>query len=98
MQTKEFASDPLVLICPATHKLAQYQKLNLVEALSYGFIGLKAHHSLQQSIETQAKLLGFNIQYRLRLPNFSAIAGSRCQRRGYCDYACPCGAAPAIGL
>jgi len=32
------------------------------------------HHSLQQSIETQAKLLGFNIQYRLRLPNFAAIA------------------------
>lgn len=30
--------------------------------------------TLQQSIETQAKLLGFNIQYRLRLPNFSAIA------------------------
>lgn len=74
LQTKEFASDPLVLICPATHELAQYQKLNLVEALSYGFIGLKTHHSLQQSIETQAKLLGFNIQYRLRLPNFSAIA------------------------
>ncbi|MBD1225252.1 LysR family transcriptional regulator [Acinetobacter seifertii] len=73
LQTKEFASDPLVLICPATHELAQYQQLNLVEALSYGFIGLKAHHSLQQSIETQAKL-GFNIQYRLRLPNFSAIA------------------------
>lgn len=46
----------------------------MVEALSYGFIGLKPHHSLQQSIETQAKLLGFNIQYRLRLPNFGAIA------------------------
>lgn len=30
--------------------------------------------TLQQSIETQAKLLGFNIQYRLRLPNFGAIA------------------------
>jgi len=71
LQTKEFASDPLVLICPTTHNLAQYQELNLVEALSYGF---KPHHSLQQSIETQAKLLGFNIQYRLRLPNFSAIA------------------------
>ena len=74
MQTKEFASDPLVLICPPTHNLAQHQELNLVEALSYGFIGLKPHHSLQQSIETQAKLLGFNIQYRLRLPNFGAIA------------------------
>ncbi len=74
LQTKEFASDPLVLICPPTHNLAQHQELNLVEALNYGFIGLKPHHSLQQSIETQAKLLGFNIQYRLRLPNFGAIA------------------------
>ncbi|MDK3063331.1 LysR family transcriptional regulator [Acinetobacter baumannii] len=74
LQTKEFASDPLVLICPVTHELAHYKELNLVDALSYGFIGLKSHHSLQQSIETQAKLLGFNIQYRLRLPNFGAIA------------------------
>lgn len=57
-----------------THELVRYKELNLVDALSYGFIGLKSHHSLQQSIETQAKLLGFNIQYRLRLPNFGAIA------------------------
>ncbi|MDO3663977.1 LysR family transcriptional regulator [Acinetobacter higginsii] len=74
LQTQEFASDPLVLICPASHALAQHPQLNLVEALNYGFIGLMPHHSLQQSIETQAKLLGFNIQYRLRLPNFAAIA------------------------
>jgi molybdate transport repressor ModE-like protein len=74
LQTQEFASDPLVLICPAEHALAQYRELNLVDALNYGFIGLMPHHSLQQSIETQAKLLGFNIQYRLRLPNFGAIA------------------------
>ncbi|EXB47773.1 LysR family transcriptional regulator [Acinetobacter sp. 1000160] len=74
LQTQEFASDPLVLICPAHHALTRQTQLNLVDALAYGFIGLMPHHSLQQSIETQAKLLGFNIQYRLRLPNFSAIA------------------------
>ncbi|ENX18413.1 hypothetical protein F895_00028 [Acinetobacter sp. CIP 64.2] len=74
LHTQEFASDPLVLICPAEHALAQQAALNLIEALNYGFIGLMPHHSLQQSIETQAKLLGFNIQYRLRLPNFAAIA------------------------
>ncbi len=45
-----------------THELVRYKELNLVDALSYGFIGLKSHHSLQQSIETQAKLLGFNIR------------------------------------
>jgi len=34
------------------------------------------HHPLthHQSIEAQAKLLGYSIQYRLRLPNFGAIA------------------------
>ena len=74
LQTQQFASDPLVLICPEAHALALHTSLNLVEALNYGFIGLMPHHSLQQSIETQAKLLGFNIQYRLRLPNFAAIA------------------------
>src|SRR5690606_38797769 len=30
--------------------------------------------SLQKSIETQARLLHCDIQYRLRLPNFAAIA------------------------
>lgn len=64
----------MVLICPAAHALQHSEQLNLLDALNYGFIGLMPHHSLQQSIETQAKLLGFNIQYRLRLPNFSAIA------------------------
>lgn len=74
LQTQDFASDPLVLICPRSHALTQHQQLNLIDALNYGFIGLMPHHSLQQSIETQAKLLGFNIQYRLRLPNFASIA------------------------
>ena len=32
------------------------------------------YHSLQQSIEAQAKRLGCDIQYRLRVPNFAAIA------------------------
>ncbi len=74
LQTQEFARDPLVLICPAGHALCRHTQLNLVDALKYGFIGLMPHHSLQQSIETQARLLGFTIQYRLRLPNFAAIA------------------------
>ncbi|RSN75687.1 LysR family transcriptional regulator [Acinetobacter haemolyticus] len=74
LQTKDFASDPLVLICPISHALAQHHHINLLDTLNYSFIGLMPHHSLQQSIDTQAKLLGFDIQYRLRLPNFSAIA------------------------
>lgn len=74
LHTQDFASDPLVLICPDSHVLTQQAQLNLVDALAYDFIGLMPHHSLQQSIETQAKLLGFNIHYRLRLPNFAAIA------------------------
>jgi len=56
------------------HELKDKSALQLVDVLHYPFVGLMQYHSLQQSIETQAKLLGCAIQYRLRLPNFAAIA------------------------
>ncbi|WP_313036174.1 LysR family transcriptional regulator [Acinetobacter sp.] len=74
LQTLEFSDDPLVLICPMEHELQQQSTLQLADVLNYPFVGLMQYHSLQQSIETQAKLLGCAIQYRLRLPNFAAIA------------------------
>lgn len=74
LQTLEFSDDPLVLICPLQHPLQQHTQLLLADTLNYAFVGLMQYHSLQQSIETQAKSLGYDIQYRLRLPNFSAIA------------------------
>lgn len=70
----EVADDPLVLICSVTHELAQHTSLMLNTILSYPFVGLMQHHSLQQSIETQAKEHHMIIQYRLRLAHFSAIA------------------------
>lgn len=74
LQTLEFFDDPLVLICPTDHELKIHTELKLIDALSYPFVGLMQYHSLQQSIEAQAKLLNCAIQYRLRLPNFAAIA------------------------
>ena len=74
LQTLEFSDDPLVLICPEQHDLSTGKALKLGECLNYPFVGLMQYHSLQQSIETQARLLHCEIQYRLRLPNFAAIA------------------------
>ena len=74
LQTLDFFDDPLVLICPTDHPLKIHTELKLIDSLNYPFVGLMQYHSLQQSIETQAKLLNCAIQYRLRLPNFTAIA------------------------
>ena len=74
LQTLEFADDPLVLICPEQHELNIGSALKLTDCLNYPFVGLMQYHSLQQSIETQARLLNCKMQYRLRLPNFAAIA------------------------
>lgn len=74
LQTLEFSDDPLVLICPEQHDLSTGKALKLGDCLNYPFVGLMQYHSLQQSIETQARLLHCEIQYRLRLPNFAAIA------------------------
>ena len=63
-----------MLIKLSQHALTQYSSLTLDQILSEPLVGLMPHHSLQQSVETQAKKLGYEIQYRLRLPNFSAIA------------------------
>ena len=74
LETQEFAEDPLVLICPSQHPLATAAQLELGELLQHPFVGLMQYHSLQQSIEAQAKRLGCDIHYRLRVPNFAAIA------------------------
>lgn len=74
LQTQEFSDDPLVLICPEQHDLSSGKALKLGDCLNYPFVGLMQYHSLQQSIEAQARLLHCEIQYRLRLPNFAAIA------------------------
>lgn len=73
LQTLPLCDDPLVLICAKQHELAVKQDIELVEALNFAFVGLMPYHSLQQSIDAQAKLLDLSIHYRLRLPNFSAI-------------------------
>lgn len=74
LQTLEFAEDPLVLICPPQHELVVQSAVQPMQILNYPFVGLMQYHSLQQSIEAQARLFGCEIQYRLRLPNFAAIA------------------------
>lgn len=74
LQTLPLCDDPLVLICSKQHQLREQHSMNLSDALTFAFVGLMPYHSLQQSIETQAKLLGSSIHYRLRLPNFAAIA------------------------
>lgn len=74
LHTLPFADDPLVLICPLDHALKNQSALTLGDILHYPFVGLMQYHSLQQSIENQAKLLGCTMGYRLRLPNFNALA------------------------
>ncbi|WP_130803838.1 LysR family transcriptional regulator [Acinetobacter ihumii] len=74
LETQVFAEDPLMFICAPNHPFAQLQQLDFAAILKEDFIGLLAHHSLQQSIETQAKRLHQQLHYRLRLPSFSAIA------------------------
>lgn len=74
LQTLELCGDPLVLICPKSHPLNTQHSIELLDTLHYPFVGLMQYHSLQQSIETQAQRLNCQIQYRLRLPNFGAIA------------------------
>lgn len=74
LQTHVFAHDPLVFICAQSHHLATQASLDFADILQEDFIGLPTHHSLQQSIEAQGKHLHHQLHYRLRLPNFAAIA------------------------
>lgn len=73
LETFAFRHDPLVLIVPRQHELAGRRRTNLSELTHLDFIGLVEGSALQEHITQQARRLGKQLNYRVRLRSFEAI-------------------------
>ena len=64
------ASDPLVLIVPATHRLAASRAVCFADVTDEPFIGLEAGSALQDHIDGHAANLHKTLDFRIRMKSF----------------------------
>jgi DNA-binding transcriptional LysR family regulator len=73
LQSFAFRADPLVLIVPRGHVLAQRKSMALSQVLDCAFVGLVEGSALQEHIAQQARRLGRRLNYRIRLRSFESV-------------------------
>lgn len=73
LETFPFRSDPLVLIVPHQHPLAQHSSSCLAEILDYPFVGLAEGSALYQHIAQHARHQGKQLNYRIRLRSLETV-------------------------
>ncbi len=71
--TVPFCADPLVLIVPRGHPLADEKSVTLQDVVDLEFIGLTNDNSLQIMLARQAQLLGKRQRFRARLNHLEAV-------------------------
>lgn len=72
LHTLPFRDDPLVLITPADHPLAQ-GPVSFIDSLQYDYVGLAASSALAVYLEEQALHVGFRLQTRVRADSFDGV-------------------------
>ena len=73
LQTFPFRPDPLVLIVPKDHPMASSASIGLTDVLDQVFVGQVKGSALHGHIAQQARRLGRQLNYRIRLRSFEAI-------------------------
>ena len=73
LQTRPFRDDPLVLIMPRDHPLANAARLSFADTLHHDYIGLNANSALAVYLEEQALHTGLRMQIRIRTDGFEGI-------------------------
>ncbi|WP_434560900.1 LysR family transcriptional regulator [Pseudomonas sp. Z5-35] len=73
LQTWPFRDDPLVLILPAGHPLADGRTPSFSETLSHDYVGLNASSALAIHLEEQALHIGSRMQIRIRADGFDGV-------------------------
>lgn len=73
LETHVFRSDPLVLVVPRDHELAERKSTNLAEVAHYDFVGLAEGSALQDHIAHHARRSGKLLGYRVRLRSIDAV-------------------------
>ncbi|WP_053145711.1 LysR family transcriptional regulator [Pseudomonas sp. P97.38] len=73
LQTWPFRDDPLVLILPTGHPLADGRAVRFSETLSHDYVGLNASSALAIHLEEQALHIGSRMQVRIRVDGFDGM-------------------------
>jgi len=73
LQTRGFRDDPLVLILPTGHPLADGRALQFSDTLQHDFVGLNADSALAIYLEEQALHVGGRMQIRVRADGFDGV-------------------------
>lgn len=73
LQAFALAKDPLVVVAPRSHPVAQRTRLRYAEVLDHELVGLSAGSALDQHLAGHARRLGVRPRYRIRLRSFEAV-------------------------
>ncbi|MEN8642807.1 LysR family transcriptional regulator [Pseudomonas sichuanensis] len=73
LQTRVFRDDPLVLVMPVGHALAEAAAPDFVQSLAYGHVGLGPNSALALHLEEQALRLGHRMRVRVRAEGFDGV-------------------------
>ena len=73
LQLQPVADDPLLLIVPATHRLATRTSVTFAEVLGDTFVALADGNALQEHIEDNARALGRSLSPRIRMKTFEGV-------------------------
>ncbi|SEN57234.1 DNA-binding transcriptional regulator, LysR family [Pseudomonas sp. ok272] len=73
LDTRPFRDDPLVLIMPNDHPLAEVQAPSFKQSLAHDYVGLNAHSALAIYLEEQALHVGLRMRIRIRVDGFDGV-------------------------
>ncbi len=73
LQTRAFRDDPLVLILPQDHPLADNESLSFSDTLHHDYVSLNAHSALAVYLEEQALHLGVRLKIRIRADGLDGV-------------------------
>lgn len=73
LQTVPFCPDPLTLIMPSNHPLADHDSLRFSQALDQEFVGLGVNSAMAIYLEEQALHLGRRLKTRVRAESFDGV-------------------------
>ncbi|QVW24032.1 LysR family transcriptional regulator [Pseudomonas hormoni] len=73
LETLPFRDDPLVLIMPPDHPLANGATPNFSDTLHHDYVGLSANSALSVYLEEQALHAGMRLQIRIRAEGFDGV-------------------------
>jgi DNA-binding transcriptional LysR family regulator len=73
LQTRPFRDDPLALVLPLDHPLAQHREVHFAVTLEHEFVGLALNSALAIYLEEQALHAGARLRIRVRAESFDGV-------------------------